>query len=496
MRQKFLKNITKWIIYAIYLVLLLALIIGIVAAVKLNQINANIIELSQVHDAERMVLSEIRYRFSLIDSLATRYLEDFKQGNLLLYQQAYADLNTFLDENQAVFSDSPKKELYGEIKRSVQIYENTFQNIDESHRVSPGKNNDDFTFYSSQFVLHKNNTLDAIAKLSVQVESDITQTTLRSLDNISQTRLLLTVLIIMMIITGPLFGYVIIQQVNQYNRQKNLLKSTTEDFQKRLQDQKSDLSQAIQETKQFAYIVSHDLRSSLTNLKGFTRELDYSLDQIKAPLEKSLPGMQELERQKVSLALKQDIPEAINYINNSVNRMESFINAVLKLSRLGRKQLTLTQIDPNPLVEEIVANLAYQLELREGVVYAQKLPIITADQTSLEQVFANILDNAIKYWYQGRPLEINITAKDSSTETIFAIKDNGRGIAPEDMDGVFALFRRVGSSSEAGEGMGMAYVQAIIRNMDGRIWIESKVSVGTTVFFSIPKEIIAKEIDE
>ena len=291
----------------------------------------------------------------------------------------------------------------------------------------------------------------------------------------------------MMFITGPLFGYIIIREVNKNSHQKGILRNTIEEYEQKLTDQKIELSQANQETRQFAYIVSHDLRSSLTNLKGFTRELGYSLDQIKTPLEKSLASLEELDRQKVSLALKQDIPEALTYINNSVNRMESFINAVLKLSRLGRKELVLTKIDLNPMVDEIVANLTYQLELREGAVYAQKLPTITADQTSMEQIFANILDNAIKYWYQGRPLVINITAKEDPTETIFAIKDNGRGIASEDIENVFGLFQRLGSSSETGEGMGMAYVKAIIRNMGGRIWIEFTVSVGTKIFFSIPK---------
>jgi signal transduction histidine kinase len=148
------------------------------------------------------------------------------------------------------------------------------------------------------------------------------------------------------------------------------------------------------------------------------------------------------------------------------------------------------------LVEQIVANLNYQLELKQGAVYAQNLPKVMADQTSLEQIFANLLDNATKYWYQGRPLEIHITAKQKNDEIIFAIKDNGRGIAREDMDKVFAPFRRIGASQELGEGMGMAYVQAIVRNMGGRIWIESEISIGTTVFFTIPRKSEEKNKNE
>jgi len=263
-----------------------------------------------------------------------------------------------------------------------------------------------------------------------------------------------------------------------------------------LEEQKIELSKANQETKQFAYIVSHDLRASLINLKGFAKELAFSIDQIHPIITGQLSKLDSTDNQKISLAINQDIPEAMNYINNSVNRMESFINAVLKLSRLGRRELELVEIDPNPMVEEIVANLTYQLEVRQGAVYAQNLPKIYADQTSLEQIFANILDNATKYWYQGRPLEIHITAKQKNEETIFAIRDNGRGIAKEDMDKVFAPFRRIGSSQELGEGMGMAYVQAIVRNMGGRIWVESEISKGTTIFFTIPNRPNEGKVNE
>lgn len=483
------KNITKWLLYSIYFILLLALSIGITASIRLNQVNENIIQISQDRNIQREVLIDGKYRFLLVDNYANKYLEDYKQGNYILFQQTYADLTAFLETYNGIFSPIPQATLYQQIFTNLSDYQKSLTNIDSSYRADPKNSNGDVTFYTSQLQLHKNETLDSFSSLAQMVESEINEGTNRSLANLNQTRLLLTILIIMMLITGPLFGYAIIRQVNATNLQKQALIDTKNEFEQKLQDQREELNKANQETKQFAYIVSHDLRSSLTNLKGFTKELNYSLDQIKQPLENALPAMETVDHQKVQIALNQDIPEALNYIHNSVNRMESFINAVLKLSRLGRKELVLTEIDLNPIVEEIVANLTYQLELREGGVYAQKLPVITADQTSMEQIFANILDNAIKYWYQGRPLEINITAKEQKDETIFAIKDNGRGIATEDIGSVFALFRRIGQSQEVGEGMGMAYVQAIVRNMGGRIWIDSKLSVGTTVFFTIPKSI-------
>lgn len=487
MALKTRNTLTKWLIYIIYFLLLVALILGITLSIRLNQINENIIQLSENHDIERHYATEIKYRFALTDNYAHEYLQEYLQGNLLLYQQTYADFLLFLEEKQAAFAHLPCSDTYQSIQTAITEYGKALSNIEDSQRA--GKSKEDLTFYRSQMLLHRTDLLDLFDLLVTQVESEINTETQIALGNITQTRWMLTILLIIMIVTGPLSGYINLRQINTNNQLQRKQDVTELEFKQKLKDQKVELNQANQETKQFAYIVSHDLRASLTNLKGFTRELSYSLDQLTNPVEKTLPILDEVERQKVTIAIKQDIPEAINYINSSVNRMESFINAVLKLSRLGRKQLVLTEIDPNPLVEEIVANLTYQLELREGVVYAQKLPRIIADQTSLEQIFANVLDNAIKYWYQNRPLVINIAAKEEKEETIFAIKDNGRGIAKEDLDAVFGLFRRLGSSSEAGEGMGMAYVQAIVRNMGGRIWLNSTVSVGTTVFFSIPKSI-------
>ncbi|MBU1750826.1 MAG: ATP-binding protein, partial [Chloroflexi bacterium] len=88
-----------------------------------------------------------------------------------------------------------------------------------------------------------------------------------------------------------------------------------------------------------------------------------------------------------------------------------------------------------------------------------------------------------------RPGEIEITAERGSNETTFTIRDNGRGIAAEDMDKVFAPFRRAGKQDVPGEGMGLAYVQALVRRHDGRIWCESTLGAGTTFSFTIPHHL-------
>jgi signal transduction histidine kinase len=113
------------------------------------------------------------------------------------------------------------------------------------------------------------------------------------------------------------------------------------------------------------------------------------------------------------------------------------------------------------------------------------LPQVVADRTSMEQIMGNLLSNAINYLDRDRPGEIEISGERGQQETTVRVRDNGRGIAEDDMDKVFAPFRRAGRQDRPGEGMGMAYVQALVRRHGGRIWCESELGVGSTFTFTI-----------
>ena len=250
-----------------------------------------------------------------------------------------------------------------------------------------------------------------------------------------------------------------------------------------------ELEQANEEVKQFAYIVSHDLRAPLVNLKGFTTELRFALEAVDSAMETALPHLDEKRRQDVVVALKEDVPEALGFINSSVTHMDHFISALLKLSRLGRCELHPEPVDVEALVQVSLESLAHQIEERQVEVRVGPLPKVVADRTSMEQIMGNLLGNAVKYLEPDRPGEIEITAERGPNETTFHIHDNGRGIAAEDMDKVFAPFRRVGRQDVPGEGMGLPYVQALVRRHGGRIWCESELGVGTTFSFTISNHI-------
>ncbi len=218
----------------------------------------------------------------------------------------------------------------------------------------------------------------------------------------------------------------------------------------RLQAYSTDLQEINEELKNFAYIVSHDLRAPLVNIKGFSEELIIGIREIGPLLEKYLEGFQQEERKKFSEVLKKDIPEALSFIGSSVDRMDTLINAILKLSRAGRRKLNPEPVSVQEMVEAIVRSLAHQLEVGKVTVHAQGLPGIVADRIALEQIFGNLLDNAVKYLEPGRPGVIEVTSRHYDDEVLFHVKDNGRGMEHEDIPKAFEIFRRVGRSECAG----------------------------------------------
>ena len=114
-----------------------------------------------------------------------------------------------------------------------------------------------------------------------------------------------------------------------------------------------------------------------------------------------------------------------------------------------------------------------------------RLPV-AADRPAMEQIVGSILDNAITYLVKGRRGIVDIMEEQTDSEAIFRVRDNGRGIARDDVAAVFELFRRVGPQNVPGEGMGLAYAKTLIRRHEGRIWCESEPGVGSTFSFAVP----------
>src|SRR5262249_40154558 len=230
------------------------------------------------------------------------------------------------------------------------------------------------------------------------------------------------------------------------------------------------------------------------NLKGFASELRASCDVLQATLPALWPHVEASQRAEVARALTQAIPEALGFIDTSVTRMEHLIRAMLHLSRLGRRELHLEPLDMPGLVQGTVQTLAHQIAQRQVQVTIDALPTVIADRTAMEQIMSNLLVNAVAYLPPARPGEIVVTAERRADATVFHVRDNGRGIAADDIPKIFELFRRVGTQDVPGEGMGLAYVQMLVRRHGGEIWCQSTLGVGTTFTFTIAHQLTGGEV--
>jgi signal transduction histidine kinase len=258
---------------------------------------------------------------------------------------------------------------------------------------------------------------------------------------------------------------------------------------KALRQHTVELEARNQELDSFAYVASHNLRTPLVTLRGFAAELRHTLEMIEPTVHATLAHLDAQQKTTLITALEQDIPEALDFLDSSVVQIDSLTHALFELSRLSSRELRLERVDMDTLIQETIRDLSPQIDARQVKVVVGSLPPVIADWSSMRLILDNLVSNAVLYLSPGRPGEIEITAETDHHETTFRIRDNGRGIADDDMHKVFAPFRRIGQPDVPGEGMGLAYVQALIRRHGGRIWCESQLGVGTTFTFTIPSSL-------
>lgn len=257
-----------------------------------------------------------------------------------------------------------------------------------------------------------------------------------------------------------------------------------------IKQQSETLKENNRELESFAYIASHDLRAPLINIKGFSSELKCSIDVLMPLLERNAPKLNPGERETIANLLEKSIPQALGFIQSSADKMNKLITALLQYSRLGKRRLVYESIDINFLVKQCIDTMQHQVKTAGVKILAEQLPVIIADRLAIEQIFSNLLDNAVKYLDPNRPGEIRIAALQDKKGTTFSVADNGVGIAEEDIDKVFAILRRGGTADTVpGEGIGLANARVILKRHNGEIWFESQPKKGSIFFFNIPFDL-------
>jgi PAS domain S-box-containing protein len=229
-----------------------------------------------------------------------------------------------------------------------------------------------------------------------------------------------------------------------------------------------ELARSNDELDKFAAITSHDLKEPIrviiTYLQLVIREWDGKID----------PKTQ----QRMDIAM------------GGARRMATLVDALLKYARAGSRNVQIEKFSCGELVREVLGNLSTAIEESRAEIMAGDLPSLSADRLQIGQVFQNLVSNAIKFRRLDEGVKIQVSCIEKTDEWVFSIRDNGIGIAAQHLSGLFIIFHRLNPRDRySGEGIGLAACKKIVERHKGNIWVESEFGVGTTFFFTVPKNL-------
>jgi PAS domain S-box-containing protein len=225
-----------------------------------------------------------------------------------------------------------------------------------------------------------------------------------------------------------------------------------------------ELKRSNEELSQFAHIVAHDLQSPLRGVTSFAQLLQRKAE--------GTLGSEELE--------------FLTQIIENARRMQELVQAVLRFAQVGHGTIEKKPAEMDTVLDSALQSLQTQIEEQGAKIARGVLPQVTGDPIQLVQLLQNLITNALKYRRPNEPPSISITASEEGTHYVFAVEDNGEGIAAEYLDLIFEPLRRLHGSEVPGTGLGLAVCQRIVNRHGGRIWVESQPGVGSRFYFTLP----------
>jgi len=240
----------------------------------------------------------------------------------------------------------------------------------------------------------------------------------------------------------------------------------------RIEEQNASLRQLItelersnKELEQFAYVASHDLQEPLRMVSSYTQLLE----------------------RRYGDKLDEKGRKFVDFAVDGAIRMQQLINDLLEFSRVSTRGKPLKPVDVNRVLNTVKLNLSVAIRESDAIVTNDQLPTVMADETQLVQLLQNLVGNAIKFRPAppARP-QVHVSAQVGETECVFAVRDNGIGIAPEYFERIFVIFQRLHAKSDyPGTGIGLAVCRRIVERHGGRIWVESAPGQGSTFYFAL-----------
>lgn len=251
----------------------------------------------------------------------------------------------------------------------------------------------------------------------------------------------------------------------------------------------ADLALTNRENELFIYSVSHDLRSPLVNLEGFSRELTSATATLQRLLQAT--DVPEHVRAQALPLIEQDMHESVRFIRTAVARLAAIIDGLLRLSRAGRVEYRLQPVSLQATVTRVLDAMHASLTAAGADVRVGPLPQVTGDALAIEQIFANLIGNAVAYARPDVPPRIEVATEDDLTHgpafTVVRVTDNGLGIPEAHHEKIFQPLQRVHTNVAGGEGIGLAIVRRIVERHGGRIWVRSRVNAGSTFYVELPR---------
>ena len=253
------------------------------------------------------------------------------------------------------------------------------------------------------------------------------------------------------------------------------------------EDLLKNLQEKTEEMESLLYVSSHDLRTPLVNIQGFSKRLENAA--------RELTGLFDHEKDRAALhaaaqpILHERVPSALGYIVTSANKMDSLISGLLRISRLGRVQLNATIIDMNRLIESVLASQEHQIRQAGATTMVTQLPSCWGDPSQINQVFSNLVENALKYRNQQEKLSVKIQGVVQGDMAVYWVEDSGPGIKREYQEKVWGLFSRLDPGGKVeGEGLGLTVVKRIVQRHRGKVWLESEPGKGSRFYVALPRK--------